>query len=73
MGFLPTYSLSVETSDNENVTIQLPFALDFEISRKWLGSANSALLKIYNLEEATRKAAEELSRKAIFNLRSKKD
>ena len=54
MGFLPTYSLSVETSDNEHVTIQLPFALDFEISRKWLGSANTALLKIYNLAEATR-------------------
>ena len=54
MGFLPTYSLQVETSDKEHVTIEPPFTIDFEISRKWLMSANTCTLRIYNLAEATR-------------------
>ena len=54
MGFLPTYSLQVETSDSEHVTIAPPFTIEFEISRKWLMSANTCFLRIYNLAEATR-------------------
>ena len=54
MGFLPTYSLQVETSDSEHVTIAPPLTIEFEISRKWLMSANTCFLRIYNLAEATR-------------------
>ena len=54
MKFLPTYELEVETNDNEKVKIGLPFSIEFEVTRKWLASANTALFRISNLAEETR-------------------
>lgn len=43
------YVLRVETADNENVTIESPITLDFNIVRNNLASANTANFVIYNL------------------------
>lgn len=50
------YSLAVETAGGGNVTIELPFSVEFEIERKSLASANTATIKLLNLAPKTRDA-----------------
>lgn len=49
-----TYRLKVQTVDNSTIGIQLPFTVEFDITRNVLTSANVASLRIYNLSQVTR-------------------
>ena len=48
------YSLSVERSDGDTVTIRPPFTIDFDIQRDTLSSVNIANVRVYNLSEKIR-------------------
>lgn len=48
------YSLNVETSDGEIITIKDPLTLEFSVSRNILASANTGEFRIYNLGSLTR-------------------
>ncbi len=57
--FLRNYSLSIQTNPlnsvlNENITIQPPFTLEFDITRNTLSSANIASFRVFNLNQDTR-------------------
>lgn len=43
------YILNVQTSDGQTLTVELPFTIEFDITRKILTSANVAQFRIYNL------------------------
>ena len=71
MKFLPTYLLSVETvlggakgGSPANVEIKPPLAIDFEIRRATLSSAQTASFTVYDLKETSR----DLVQKDWFNL-----
>lgn len=48
------YRLDIFTPAGKQITIQLPFTLQFNITRNTLASANQGSFTIYNLGEATR-------------------
>lgn len=48
------YSLSVETQNGETLTIELPFTIEFDITRNTLTSANVAQVRIFNLSQKNR-------------------
>lgn len=48
------YSLLVETTTGETITITLPFTVEFNIVRNTFSSANSASIRILNLSEKNR-------------------
>ena len=72
------YELKIEASDQvlpasqvtaentKNVTIKLPFTLEFEITRANLSSAQTATFKIYNLGKKTRDAIQKDSWQWIY-------
>ena len=71
MKFLPTYLLSVETvlggakgGAPANVEIRPPLAVEFEIRRATLASAQTATFTVFNLKEVSR----DLVQKDWFNL-----
>lgn len=79
MKFIPAYALAIETAAGSlgeigglipsfalpsNVTIGLPFTLEFEIKRATLASSQTATFRIYNLGAKTR----DLLQKDWFNL-----
>ena len=49
----PTYELSIEVASG-NVVIELPFTLEFQVSRANLSSSNTASFRLYNLKKETR-------------------
>lgn len=48
------YSLAVEAQNGSTITIELPFTLEFDITRNVLSSANVSSFRIYNLSEKNR-------------------
>ncbi len=48
------YKLSVGLADGGTLTIELPFTIEFDITRNTLSSANVCQLRIYNLNEYNR-------------------
>lgn len=48
------YKLSAKTNDGDQITIERPFTLEFNIKRSFLSSANACTLRIYNLNPKTR-------------------
>lgn len=48
------YKLFVDTSTGETLLIQPPITLEFDISRKLLGSANHATFRLYNIKKESR-------------------
>lgn len=48
------YNLFIDTADGETLRITPPLTLEFDISRKILGSANRGSLRIYNLSKDNR-------------------
>lgn len=48
------YLCSIERSDKTTVTIQLPFTIEFDITRNSLASANVCQIRLYNLSEVNR-------------------
>jgi len=49
------YQLTIDAIDNEQITIELPFSLEFDVTRNILSSANTSSIKIYNLADDTRR------------------
>lgn len=54
MKFDRAYSLSLEVVGGENITVNLPYTIEFTITRKALASSQTATIIIYNLNEALR-------------------
>lgn len=48
------YTLSVQTINGETLTVNLPFTVEFDITRNTLTSANVAQFRIYNLSSNNR-------------------
>lgn len=48
------YSLFVQTYNGNNLQVIPPFTLEFDISRKIYGSANTASFRVYNLNQDSR-------------------
>lgn len=48
------YSLSVQTANKDTITIELPFTIEFDVTRNNLTSANVCSVRIYNLSERNR-------------------
>lgn len=48
------YLLSVQTQKNDTLSIQLPFTVEFDITRNILSSANVASIRIFNLSKDNR-------------------
>jgi hypothetical protein len=59
-------SQEVAPSNTKNVTIGLPYTIEFEITRANLGSAQSATFRIYNLGLETRRAIQKDQWQFIF-------
>ena len=49
-----TYRLDIFTPENEQITIAVPFSIQFNIVRNTLASANKATITLYNLGPSTR-------------------
>jgi hypothetical protein len=54
--FERTYELFVQTQSGSTITFTLPFTIEFDITRTTLGSTNVCQVRIYNLNEKTRKS-----------------
>lgn len=61
MKFSPIYSLSIEINPDQktgqaqsNLTIELPFTVDFSIQRNMLAASQTGTFRIYNLGDKTR-------------------
>lgn len=54
MKFNRIYSLSLEVAGGEQVTIELPYTIEFMVRRETLASSQSATITIYNLTEKLR-------------------
>jgi hypothetical protein len=54
MKFNRNYQLSVETQEGNTLTIELPFTIEFDITRNTLSSANVCQVRLYNLSERNR-------------------
>lgn len=48
------YSLRIQVSDVQTLTISLPFTIEFDITRNTLTSANVCQIRIYNLSQKNR-------------------
>lgn len=48
------YELNVQTQDGSTLTVELPFTLEFDITRNTLTSANVCQLRLYNLAPVNR-------------------
>lgn len=48
------YSLSIQLQDGSLLTVELPFTIEFDITRNILSSANVCQIRIYNLSENNR-------------------
>lgn len=57
------YHLEVQTINGATIVIELPFTMEFDITRNSLSSANISQIRIYNLSERNRN----LIRKDIFD------
>lgn len=54
MKFGRNYTLSIEVAKGQNITVALPYAIEFEINRNTLASSQTATFRIYNMAESTR-------------------
>lgn len=52
--FQRNYKLYVDTSDGDQILIQPPFSIEFDVNRNVLASTNTSSVKIYNLSQETR-------------------
>jgi hypothetical protein len=48
------YELIIDTNVGTTITLTQPITIEFDVTRKAWGSANTSIIKIYNLEQNTR-------------------
>ena len=53
--FNRSYKFFIDTNDGGQLEIGLPFSIDFNVVRNTLSSANTAIFRIYNLNETNRR------------------